>query len=284
VSADWNDQAAKLRKMMRQTRRRARIITLTSGKGGVGKTVAAINLGICLAAGGKRVLLVDADLGLANVDVLLNLQSTYNLAHVIAGQVTVDQAIADGPAGLQILTGGSGLTRLADLSEFERRNLMDLLSDLHELFDVIIFDTSAGISRNVMTFVDAADLVLVVATPEPASIADAYAVIKTAAGNQAQGHLSVLMNMVCSKHEARLCQQRISHVAKRFLGAVVYNAGYVLRDDHVAQAVRQRTPFVLQYPRCQASYCMISLVSKLTRISQPPAKETFLRRVANLFF
>jgi len=272
VSADWNDQAAKLRKMMRQTRRRARIITLTSGKGGVGKTVAAINLGICLAAGGKRVLLVDADLGLANVDVLLNLQSTYNLAHVIAGQVTVDQAIADGPAGLQILTGGSGLTRLADLSEFERRNLMDLLSDLHD------------ISRNVMTFVDAADLVLVVATPEPASIADAYAVIKTAAGNQAQGHLSVLMNMVCSKHEARLCQQRISHVAKRFLGAVVYNAGYVLRDDHVAQAVRQRTPFVLQYPRCQASYCMISLVSKLTRISQPPAKETFLRRVANLFF
>lgn len=269
---------------MRQATRRARIITLTSGKGGVGKTVAAINLGVCLAASGKRVLLVDADLGLANVDVLLNLRATYNLAHVIAGQVRTDAVIIEGPGNLQILTGGSGLAKLADLGEFERRNLMETLSDLHEHFDVIIFDTGAGIGRNVMTFVDAADLVMVVTTPEPAAIADAYAVIKVATANQIRGHLSVLANMVASRQEARICQQRLAQVAKRFLGTVVYDANYILRDEHVVQAVRQRVPFVLQYPRCQASYCMMSLASKLTRISQPPVRQGFLKRVANLFF
>jgi len=282
---NWNDQAAKLRMMMRQARQKAKIITLTSGKGGVGKTVAATNLGICLAATGRRVLLVDADLGLANVDVLLNLSVRHNLANVLAGQVGIEEAIIEGPGKLHVLAGGSGLTKLADLNEFERRNMMRVLSDLNESFDIIIFDTSAGVGRNVMTFVNAADLVLVVTTAEPSSIADAYAVIKIATANHIPGHISVLMNMVASRHEARICQQRLSQVTKRFLGNVIYNAGYILRDEHVGNAVKQRLPFVLQYPRCQASCCMMSLASKLTRISeQSPTRQGFLQRVANLFF
>jgi flagellar biosynthesis protein FlhG len=280
----WNDQAAKLREMMKNFSPRAKVITLTSGKGGVGKTVTAINLGLCLAATGKRVILVDADLGLANVDVLLGVSSSYNLSHVLAGQVPLNDILVEHPAGLQIIPGGSGLAKLANLSEFERQHLLQILSDLQNQSDIIIFDTSAGINRNVMAFVDLADLVMVITTPEPAAITDAYAMIKTAIQQQAQGRICVLLNRVSSRHEARSCQQRLAQVAKRFLNTNVYDAGYILEDPHVSQAVRMRKPFVLEHPRCQAAYCMMSLAAKLARnVQLPQQKVGFFRKVANLF-
>jgi flagellar biosynthesis protein FlhG len=281
----WNDQATKLREMMKDFSPRAKIITMTSGKGGVGKTVTAINLGLCLAATGKRVVLVDADLGLANVDVLLGINRTYNLYHVITGQVSLNEIIVDHPAGLQIIPGGSGLSKLANLTEFERQHLLKILSDLQNQSDVIIFDTSAGINHNVMAFVDLADLIMVVTTPEPAAITDAYAMIKTAVQNQAQGRLCVLLNRVSSRHEARACQQRLSQVTRRFLDTTTFDAGYILEDAHVSQAGKIRKPFVLEYPKCQASYCMMNLAAKLAKNVQLPAKkESFLRKVANLFW
>lgn len=280
----WNDQAAKLREMMKNFSPRAKVITLTSGKGGVGKTVTAINLGLCLAATGKRVILVDADLGLANVDVLLNVNSAYNLSHVLAGQVQLNDIMVELSAGLQVIPGGSGLAKLANLSEFERQHLLQLLSDLQNHADLVIFDTSAGINRNVMAFVDLADLVMVVTTPEPAAITDAYAMIKTAVQQQTQGRLCVLLNRVSSRHEARACQQRLAQVTKRFLNANVFDAGYILEDPAVTQAVRSRKPFVLESPRCQASYCMMSLAAKLAKnVQLPPQKVGFFRKVANLF-
>lgn len=279
-----NDQATKLRKMMRHMPTRARRLTVASGKGGVGKTVTSINLGMCLAAGGKRVILVDADLGLANCDVLLGLNSRYNIHHVLHDHVALDEIITTLPGGLQIVVGGSGLAELANLSEFERHRLLDVLSDLQNHADLIIFDTSAGISENVMAFVDLADLLLVVATPEPAAITDAYAMIKTAVHHQVTGHISVLMNRVAGRLEARTCQQRLAQVTKRFLDTTLYDAGYVVEDPCVIQAVKKRQAFVLEYPKSQASYCMMNLSAKLVRNVQAPARRTgFLRKVANLF-
>jgi len=281
----WNDQASKLREMMKNFSPRAKIITLTSGKGGVGKTVTSINLGLCLAATGKRVVLVDADLGLANVDVLLGVNHPYNLYHVLTGEVSLNDVIVEHPAGLQIIPGGSGLSRLANLSEFERQHLLQILSDLQNQCDIILFDTAAGINKNVMAFVDLADLVMVVTTPEPAAITDAYAMIKTTVQQQAQGRICVLLNRVSSRHEARACQQRLAQVTKRFLNAGIYDAGYILEDSYVSQAVRTRKPFVLEYPRCQASYCMMSLAAKLAKnVQLPTQKVSFLRKVANLFW
>lgn len=270
---------------MKQASAKGKVLTITSGKGGVGKTVTAINLGLCLAAGGKRVILIDADLGLANVDVLLNLNCPYNLSHVLNGQAELEDIIVTVPGGLEVIAGGSGLAGLANLSEFERHRLLELLSDLKARADLIILDTSAGISRNVMAFVDLADLILVVTSAEPAAITDAYAMIKTAVQEGVSGNISLLMNRVASRLEARSCQQRLAQVVKRFLGVTIYDAGYVVEDPCVIQAVKRRKPFVLEYPKSQASYCLMNLAAKLVRTVQPPTQELgFFRKVANLFF
>jgi len=280
-----NDQAAKLREMMNNLHARARIVTVASGKGGVGKTITSINLGICLAAGGNRVILVDADLGLANCDVMLNLNSRYNIHHVLHGEVALEEIMIPVSGGLQVVVGGSGLAELANLSEFERHRLVDILSDLHTQADVVIFDTGAGINRNVMTFVDLADLVLVVGTPEPAAITDAYAMIKTAAQHGVSGHVSVLMNRVGSRLEARTCQQRLAQVAKQFLDITLYDVGYIVEDPCVIQAVKKRKAFVLEHPKSQASYCMMNLAARLVRHdhNNTVQKTGLFRKVANLF-
>jgi len=278
------DQAEKLRQMMRDLPTKARVVTLASGKGGVGKTVSAINLGLCFAASGKRVILVDADLGLANVDVLLNLNCRRNIQHVISGQAELEEAMLTVPGGLRVVVGGSGLAQLANLSEFERHRLVGVLSDLESNADIIICDTAAGISRNVMAFVDLADLLLVVATPEPTSLTDAYALIKTAVQQGFEGTVSLLMNRVTSRLEARTCHQRVAQVAKRFLDVTVFDAGYVVEDPCVGQAVRKRKAFVLEYPGSQASYCLMNLAAKLVRADRPVEQKVgFLRKVANLF-
>lgn len=279
-----NDQAAKLREMIKTVPTTARTLTLTSGKGGVGKTVTAVNLGLCLAARGKRVILVDADLGLANVDVMLGMNCPYNIDHVLNGNVDLEDALITVPGGLKILSGGSGLSNLANLSEFERHRLIDVLSDLHAMADLIIFDTGAGINRNVMTFVDLADLVLVITTAEPTAITDAYAMLKTVVQNGVDGHISVLINRAGSRHEARTCQQRLAQVAKKFLSLTVYDAGYIVEDQSVVRAIKQRRPFVIEYPTSQASYCLMNLAAKLVRSVQPPAQKVgFFRKVASLF-
>ncbi len=280
-----NDQAAKLREMMKEYSTRAKVITMASGKGGVGKTITAINLALCLSATGRRVVLVDVDLGLANIDILLGLSQSYNIYHVLTNQVSLEKALVDIAPGLQVLPGGSGQDKLANLTEFERQHLIQLLSDLNNHADWIIFDTSAGINRNVISFVNLADLIIVVTTPEPSAITDAYAMIKTAVQNKVSGKICVLLNRVLSRHEARICQQRLMNVSRKFLRTNIYDAGYILEDSCVGQSVKIRKPFVLEFPRSQASSCMMSLASKITKDAKPMQQKTsFFRRVANLFW
>ena len=278
-----NDQASKLRSLMHQARN-CHTIAVASGKGGVGKSNIALNLSVLLSAAGNRVALLDADLGLANLDVLIDTPVRANLAHVVAGQRTLRDIVIDLPCGVQLVPGASGLARMADLNEFQRAKLLDELSAVEDENDVIIVDTGAGIGKNVLTFAAGADTVVVVATPEPTSITDAYALIKVLIRQKCQGRVSLLVNFATDRNEARATFNRIATVAREFLGVAIYDAGYILTDPKVAAAVRKRQPWVLAYPRCQASRCLAALATRLCKGGELFApRENFFRRVANWF-
>jgi flagellar biosynthesis protein FlhG len=249
---------------------RATVFAVTSGKGGVGKSNVSVNLAIALAQSGKRVILIDADLGLANADVLCNIDVKSNLAHVVARQRELKDVMVDAPGGFKLICGASGLAKMADLSDFDRERLIRALGELETQCDIIIIDTGAGISPSVMSFTRAADHVLVVTTPEPTAITDAYAAIKVlvkAAEQEGSAHhdrrISLLVNQTLSPQEGAHVYERVSKVARQFLGAVVFDAGFVPKDDAVTTAVRGRKPFVLAAPRSPASLGMLQLASRL---------------------
>jgi len=278
-----DDQASKLRELMR-TSRGTRTIAVASGKGGVGKSNVALNLSILLSAAGHRVALVDADLGLANLDVLTDVMVRANLSHVVGGKRSLEEIVVDLPSGVQLVPCASGLARLASLSDFQRAKLLRDLAALEADNDVIVVDCSAGIGPDMLAFACGADHVIVIATPEPTAITDAYAVIKSLMQKRYGGYVSLLANMVAGRHEARSTHQRIATVARQFLGARVFDAGYVLTDPRVPEAVRRREPFVLAFPRSPASRCLAALATKLRSGSAMVGpKEGFFRRVANWF-
>jgi len=257
------DQASHLRSLVSQQRRRASVIAITSGKGGVGKSNIAVNLAIKLTEAGKEVVLLDADLGLANADVLCNVDLPCNLAHVIARKRELRDVMVRGPGGFSLIGGASGLAKMADLTDADRARIVSALAELEEQTDVILIDTGAGISPNVLAFTRAADQVLVVTTPEPTAITDAYAVIKVLGRDGLERRVSLLVNQVRSVAEARAVHDRIAKVARQFLGITIYDAGYVVHDEQVSLAVRKRVPFLINSPRCNASACMNQLAVRL---------------------
>jgi flagellar biosynthesis protein FlhG len=278
-----DDQATRLRNLMHGARG-TRTIAVASGKGGVGKSNVSLNLAILLSAAGHRVALVDADLGLASLDVLLDVDVRSNLSHVIAGAKRLDDVLIDLPTGVQFVPGASGLSKLAHLSELQRAQLRQELSSLEKDNDLIIADCGAGIGPDVLHFAAAADSVIVVTAPEPTAITDAYALIKVLAGRSYAGPISLLVNFAPDRQEARLTYQRIATVARQFLNVRVLDAGYVLADPKVPEAVRLRQPFVLAFPRCPAAKCLAALAAKL-RSSQVIAEQPdgFLQRVTKWF-
>ena len=257
------DQATQLRSLvMQQRRQRASVIAITSGKGGVGKSNIAVNLSIKLASAGKSVVLLDADLGLANADVLCNIDLPFNLSHVIARKKELHEVMVTGPGGFKLIGGASGLARMADLTDFDRRRIVEALGAVEYSADTILIDTGAGISPNVLSFTRAADHVLVVTTPEPTAITDAYAVIKVITKAGMDRGISLLVNQVRSAAEAKTVHDRVAKVAKNFLGVNVLEAGHMVADDHVRRAVLQRVPFVLSAPKCGASFCITQLAMR----------------------
>lgn len=278
------DQATQLRSLV-QERRRASVIAITSGKGGVGKSNIAVNLAIALASAGKGVVLLDADLGLANADVLCNIDLPCNLSHVIARKKELKEVMVRAPGGFALIGGASGLARMADLTDDDRQRLIDSLGELEDNADVILIDTGAGISPNVLAFTRAADQVLVVTTPEPTAITDAYALIKVVSREATDRQLSLLVNQVRSEAESKVVHERIAKVARQFLNVSVLDAGFVLADEQVSTAVRRRMPFILANPRCPASICVGRLAMRLEQgvASTSPGGAGFFNRMGKWF-
>ena len=229
----------------------AKIITISSGKGGVGKTNFSVNLAIALAKLGKRVSLIDADLGLANVDVLMDLVPKYNLNHVLRMEKTVDEIIVEGPYGVNIISGGSGLLEMANLTKEKLNRLIDGLQVLNERSDYILIDTGAGLSDSVISFVEAAHDVILIVTPDPTSITDAYALIKNI--HQMDKNLRIVVNRVDSNKEGYEVFNKIHLAAKRFLNSEIEHLGFIYEDSSVKKSVKIQTPFMLAYPNSLAS-------------------------------
>ncbi|MBI2919486.1 MAG: MinD/ParA family protein [Planctomycetes bacterium] len=279
LSAAGADQAEELRRMVAARGPAARVIAVTSGKGGVGKTNLAVNLAVAAAQRGKRVILIDLDLGLANADVILGVQPRATLAHVLSGRREILEVLA--PAhGIQLLPGASGLDSLANLGAPERERLRAAFDRLSRRADFVIVDTGAGAHRNVIEFAAAADEALVVTTPEPTALVDAYAMVKMLSREPDPASIRLVVNQAEDRAEAERVSQGLASVAERFLSARVDRAGYVLRDEAVPRSVRAKAPFVVAEPRCAASVCVRNLAARLVVGSAVPVERRgFLDRV-----
>jgi len=287
------DQAHKLRTLVnnlppavpRSRETGPRIITVTSGKGGVGKTSLVVNLGLVLARWGRRVLLFDGDLGLANIEVLLGLTPTYTLYEFLYGNKSIEEILCTGPYGLQVISGGSGMQELANLDSIQRQRLLDLLPYLRTRTDFVLVDTGAGISRNVLGFVAAAEEVVVVITPEPTSLTDAYGLIKVLVRFKVHAEARLVVNRAHSEKEARQAAQRLQTVCSKFLGFNLSYLGEILEDAVVGQAVKEQRPLVLSQPYSVAAKSIGRIARCLVDGKEPTPKaaERFLDRLLKLF-
>lgn len=279
------NKTSELKQMMKERQRKASVLAITSGKGGVGKTNMAANLAICMAAAGKRVLLVDADFSLGNLDVIMNIDNKYNISHMLNGQKSLEEIIHVGPEGVAIICGASGLEDLANIGEFQRQRLLNELARLQSDNDAIIIDTAAGISKSVVGFCLASDQVLVVTTPEGTAMTDAYAMIKVLACNRYAGKISLLVNMADTAVEGRKTYQQVANVAQRFLGIHVFDAGVVVKDEKLTIAVKQRKPVVLAFPKAQITSSLVTLATKLNNgFATRHNSEGFFKKVVDWFF
>jgi len=292
------DQAEKLREIMRQKRagsfpehsfgrsgkkaldanpedgenkEKTRIIAVTSAKGGVGKTNLSVNMALAFARLGKKVVVMDADLGLANVNVMFNIVPKYNLYHVIKRQKTIREILVETDYGISIVAGASGFSQIANLGEDERQNFITELETL-SFADIIIIDTAAGVSSNVLDFIAAADDAIIVTTPEPTAITDAYALIKIIATeyDTVNIKLKLVVNRSRGAVEGKKVADKITGVAGQFLYIKVDYIGFIYDDQTVPGAVRSQKPFMVSDPKCKASLCVQHLVERMDK-SRPKA-------------
>lgn len=277
------DQARRLRELAQTARRSATTIAIVSGKGGVGKTNIAVNLAICLSERVPNIALVDADLGLANADLLFGITPKLTLAHVIAGRRTIDEISIAAPGGVRFVPGASGLHDLANLSTFERQSLLSQLQSLERSADMVVLDCGAGLSSSVIGFALSADIVMVVTTPEPTALTDAYATIKSLRRERCEARVGVFVNRADSRAHARATFERIANVSRRFLDYSVADLGFMLQDTNVEAAVRARSPFVIAFPSTTASACIAATARNLAGSSAQERRGGFFRRVAGLF-
>jgi flagellar biosynthesis protein FlhG len=241
-----------------------RVISVTSGKGGVGKTNIVGNLAISFRRLGKKVLVLDGDLGLANIDIIFGLSPAYNIKHVVNGEKNLSDVIVRGPEDIQIIPAGSGVQELVHLTQGQKLNLLNEFDALEEEFDVLLIDTGAGISSNVMYFSLAADERIVVATSEPTSITDAYALIKVMYTRHGTNSFKLLVNMVDHEDEARAVFENLSNAIVRFLkGISLEYVGFIPKDSNLAKAVRQQSTVMTRYPESPSSKGFAELATRL---------------------
>ncbi|AIQ13332.1 MinD/ParA family protein [Paenibacillus durus] len=255
------DQAQSLRQLVAGQNRKlsdrgtgtARIITVCSGKGGVGKSNFTLNFALTLKSMGKRVLLFDADIGMANLDVLMGVSAEYNLYHLLGREASIEQIIQTGPNHLPFIAGGSGLEELFSLSESDLNYFTSQIAAIADEMEYILFDTGAGLSKETMNFIASADDCLVVTTPEPTAITDAYALMKVVHTSHPSIVFKLIINQVSNIKEATATSDKIRLTARRFLQVDIPFLGYISSDNHVVQAVKRQIPFSLAYPNSAAA-------------------------------
>jgi flagellar biosynthesis protein FlhG len=243
--------------------RQVRVITITSGKGGVGKTNITANLAYYLSAMKKKVLVLDADTGLANIDLILGLTPQYNLYHVLKGDRSIAETVIQGPGGIMILPASSGILEMAELTRGQKLTLLNELNVFQEEIDFLLIDTAAGITGNVMYFNSAAKEIIVVVSPEPTSLTDAYALIKLLYQHHAKKRFRLLINMVKTAAEAKEVYERLSCATDHFLNLTIDYLGYILNDEKLTQAVRRQKALAELYPHSPASKCLFAVAEKL---------------------
>jgi flagellar biosynthesis protein FlhG len=268
--------------------RPVKVIAVTGGKGGVGKTTVSVNLAVSIAAQGRNVMLLDADLGMANVDVLLGLRTRFHLGHVIKGECLLEDAIVTGPHGLQIVPAASGVKRMANLSEAEHAGIIRAFSDLYHRVEVLVVDTAAGLHDSVTTFSQAAHHVVVVVCDEPASITDAYALIKVLSREHGVQRFQILANQTRHLGEGADLFQKISRVCDQFLDVGLEFAGCIPFDDYLRRAVQRQTAVVDAYPACISSVALKKLASMADKWPVPQGArghlEFFVERMVGAGF
>lgn len=242
---------------------KVKVIAVSGGKGGVGKTSVAINTAVSLAEKGKRVLVLDADLGLANVDVMLGVRTEYNLSHVLAGEIDLDSVIVRGPKGIGIIPTISGSQSMTELSAIQHAGLIRAFSEMRTQFDVLIVDTAAGISGMVLNFVRASQEVLIVVCDEPTSVTDAYALIKILSRDYGVFRFKIVANMVRNLREGMALFVRLNRVTDRFLDVALELVATIPFDDNVRKAARQQQLVVETFPKSPASTAFSGLANKI---------------------
>jgi flagellar biosynthesis protein FlhG len=304
MELNMEDQAEKLREIMRheksgtrknssrenespgRERSKTRIIAVASGKGGVGKTNVSVNMALAYARLGKKVVVMDADLGLANVNVMLRMNPRYNLYHVIRKQKTMKEIMTETDYGISIVAGASGFSKIANLTEEERQYLIEEMETLSNA-DIIIIDTSAGVSSNVLDFIAAADDAVIITTPEPTAITDAYGIIKIIATEYEELNLGLklVVNKVKSAGDAKKVADRMTTIAGQFLNLKVDYLGFIYDDPLVPQAVLKQKPFMSIDPKGKASLCVQHIVGKLEKseLRQAGGFGSMFKRLFGLF-
>ena len=275
-----SDQASRLRNLIEQraleesTSRKVgeldfgmaqdtRVIAVTSGKGGVGKTNLAVNLAVALKLLGQRVMIIDADIGMANVNLLMGSVTNRSLLELLRSDVEAEDVVKDGAAGVKYISGAAGVEAALSLNRDEQRKLHQKLGRCSEMADIVIIDTGAGLNRNVIEFVLAAEEVLLITTPEPTAIADAYAVIKAYATYTDRRDIKLVVNRIRDEEESFEVVAKINQTTKNFLDVTVDCLGYIYEDKAVLDAVHKQEPFVLARPNCAASRCVMELADSL---------------------
>ncbi|ESL01948.1 putative flagellar biosynthesis protein FlhG [Catonella morbi ATCC 51271] len=276
------DQAQNLRNIIKAGGTKevlSRVITVTSGKGGVGKSNLAINLAISLSRLGKKVVVLDADFGLANIEVMLGIRPQYNLSDLMFRGKSLSEIITEGPENVGFISGGSGIREMTNLTKEQLINLSARLSELDRQTDVVIIDTGAGISGNVMEFVVLSGEVLLIATPEPTSITDAYALLKTLnyqpEFTREHCHIKLIANKVRNEKDGRELFEKLSVVADKFLNISLEYMGAVPSDNNMSKAVMKQQPLSVAYPNSQAARA----IDDMARILAAPQGEAVIKPV-----
>ena len=277
------DQAQGIRQM--KSSRPVRVIAVTSGKGGVGKSNVAVNLAVTLAQGGERVMVMDADMGLANIDILLGLSPKMNLSHVISGECSLEDTIIEGPAGVKIIPASSGVAAMSDLTPAENAGVIRSFSELTEPVDTLIIDTAAGLSDSVVSYTRAAREVIIVVCDEPASITDAYAMIKVLNRDYDMHRFHVLANQAHGIQQGRELYTKLARVSEKYLDVALNFLGTIPYDDCLKKAVQKQKSVVESFPRSPSSMAFRQIARKTQQWPVPKTMEGhlefFIERLVN---